>query len=107
VRWSFLLAFLTCLACSAQQPSKAPYQVQVPYGKSVEPNVQETIIPNGREVLPKILNGCGVTRIRDIPTSDYVVTFRFDLDERSEKKTLSCLRGRLPQGVALEKSVLP
>ena len=63
-------------------------------------------IPNAREILPNVLQRCGINAFREEEISDGIVAIRFTFKRKETSDRLSCVQREQPHGAWVEEAVL-
>jgi hypothetical protein len=87
---------LLCSSCSSEQQPLTAFDVTGADGRGIDPTDRAIIISDAKQRIPPILKSCGLGAFREVPTSDYIFTYWFELS-----------RARLPKGAYVERSQIP
>jgi hypothetical protein len=99
-----LAASVTAItACSRPNERPVAYALSAAEGPGIEKDDASIIIPDARKRLPATLSSCGVEDFRDIPVSDHMVRYAFEVPINS--KILECIRETMPRGAELREAI--
>ena len=102
----FLVLLLTLVSCSEAPASSKAYALMAAESRGIEPD-NLVIVPGARSELPTILHRCQVKPFREFKISDGLVGFRFQLRQKEQSKSLSCIQKAMPRGAWVEETIVP